>query len=360
MATNIGHLYYKHYFNKLELHKETGKPKLKDPINQQLFDLRLTDYLNLVKTPYKEPPVSLTTIYPGLLIGSGYLHEVGGKEIESELKLGFYFDHTTGLPVIPGSSVKGLLRSAFKKVNGEYIKELFDDLGIDYKKNILELEKAVFDNNASISIYNRDIFFDAYPLKSGNENAAFLANDYITHHEDPLKNPNPVQFMKILPNVQFRFNFKLTGNGGLPAEDKLKLFKQILLDLGIGAKTNVGYGQFVESSDNSTPSPNPYEELLAKYTANWSNYSKGKEIETKILIEDKGYFIFKRNDDYFVKSIANIKKKFENDAVRKIKKGKSGKYETLKVGDEVFIRINNIEDKNFTVMPKWTAGGSSL
>ena len=244
METNIGHLYYKQYFNGLELNRNTGKPKLEAPINQKLFNLSLTHYAGLIETPYKAASVSLTTIYPGLLIGSGYIHEIGGKEIESELKLGFYFDHTTGLPVIPGSSVKGLLRSAFKKVNGDYIIELLVHLDIEYKKEISALEKAIFENSDSVSVYKRDIFFDAYPVNSGNINTAFLANDYITHHENPLKDPNPVQFLKILPNVQFQFNFKLTGNGGLSVEDKLRLFKQILLDLGIGAKTNVGYGQF--------------------------------------------------------------------------------------------------------------------
>src|SRR5690606_9438219 len=52
----------------------------------------------------------LYTTYPGLLIGSGYQHESGG---ENEFKIGFFFDYTTGLPQIPGSSVKGVLRSSF-------------------------------------------------------------------------------------------------------------------------------------------------------------------------------------------------------------------------------------------------------
>src|SRR5690554_3416875 len=51
----------------------------------------------------------LYTTYPGLLIGSGYQHESGG---ENEFKIGFFFDYTTGLPQIPGSSVKGVLRSS--------------------------------------------------------------------------------------------------------------------------------------------------------------------------------------------------------------------------------------------------------
>jgi len=252
MATNIGHLFYKQYFSGLKLNRNTGKPVLKDPVNQKLFDLELTDYSNLIETPYKKPPVSLTTIYPGLLIGSGYNHEVGGKEIEDELKLGFFFDHTTGLPVIPGSSVKGLLRSAFKKAGGDYVKELLAELKITFgdDQDILSLEKTIFENSEAVSVYKRDIFFDAYPISSGNENSTFHTNDYITSHENPLKNPKPVQFLKILPNVQFQFNFKLTDSGGLSAENKLKLFEQILLDLGIGAKTNVGYGQFKQRGEN--------------------------------------------------------------------------------------------------------------
>jgi len=375
METNIGHLYYKQYFNGLELNRNTGKPKLEAPINQKLFNLRLSNYAGLIVTPYKETPVSLTTIYPGLLIGSGYIHEVGGKEIESELKLGFFFDHTTGLPVIPGSSVKGLLRSAFKKVNGDYIKELLASLNIKYTKEISVLEKAIFENSDPVSVYKRDVFFDAYPVNSGNTNTTFLANDYITHHEDPLKSPNPVQFLKILPNVQFQFNFKLTGNGGLSAEDKRNLFKQILLDLGIGAKTNVGYGQFTNKApvDNTSSgkntgegrgkgtdhhptinTPDPVIEKFSKISKIADEYTVGEQYKTIIIKEVDAHFIFQIGDDTFVKSIVNIEKKFNKDAAKRISKGKSGNYKTLEVEDKVFIRINNIEEKNFTVMPIWT------
>lgn len=372
MATNIGHLYYKQYFNGLQLHRNTGKPKLENPINQQLLDLQLTKYTDLIEIPYKEPPVSLTTIYPGLLIGSGYTHEVGGKEIENELKLGFFFDHTTGVPVIPGSSVKGMLRSAFKKANGDYIKEILEHLGIEYKREISELEKAIFENSDSVSVYKRDIFFDAYPVNSGNINTTFLANDYITHHENPLKNPNPVQFLKILPNVQFQFNFKLQNNGGLTAEQKKDLFKQILLDLGIGAKTNVGYGQFTDKDpvDNTTSggtvekkkenenylqinTPDP---IIEEFSKIFGEYTEGKMYKATIIKEENTYFIFQIGNDNFVKSIENIEKKFKKDAGKRISKGKGGNYKKLKVGDEVFIKINdtNARQINFTVMPIWT------
>jgi CRISPR-associated protein Cmr6 len=262
MATNIGHLYYKQYFKGLKLHKDTGIPekkqKLDAPINGvSLYELKISDYSNLINIYKNQHQFQLTTSYPGLLIGSGYIHEVGGKEIESELKLGFYFDHTTGIPMIPGSSVKGLLRSAFAKATekfkigdekvkaSKYVRELLKEITKEEwsLEKIYKLEKSIFEGENSTSTYNRDIFFDAYPISSGNDNGKFLANDYITPHDDPLKNPTPLQFLKVLPNVQFQFNFKLTDNG-LNAELKRDLIKHILLDLGIGAKTNVGYGQF--------------------------------------------------------------------------------------------------------------------
>lgn len=239
MGQNIGYLYYKEYFNGLKF-DNNGKASFDNPINKKLFDLELSNYDYLFKDNANKS-IILNTIYPGLLIGSGYIHEIGGQD--DELKLGFFFDYTSGLPIIPGSSVKGVLRAAFKKVKGAYIKSLLQDLNIIYDNEISELEIAIFDNN-STSIYNRDVFLDAYPIQSDNENNIFFSNDYITHHENPLQNPNPVQFLKVLPNVQFQFNFKLTNSGGLSVENKLELFKQILLDLGIGAKTNVGYGQF--------------------------------------------------------------------------------------------------------------------
>ena len=77
----------------------------------------------------------------------------------------------------------------------------------------------------------------------------FLGLDYITPHENPLKNPTPIQFLKLLPGVQILFQFewhKLIIKGKKLEVEKLEeLFKTILEDLGIGAKTNVGYGQLI-------------------------------------------------------------------------------------------------------------------
>lgn len=266
MSNNIGLMYYKDYFADWKT-TYTKKSPL-DLKNKLVFfeNLKLNTYRSFVNSiDLLTQNFNLITSYPGLLIGSGYAHEIGGETIANELKLGFFFDHTTGLPCIPGSSVKGVLRDACEKVGGKYIELILKELAEGKRKSTCKdvatkfvessLESILFEKDKTsifvnhvfegknIPIYKRDIFFDAFPIHSLNDGDKFLANDYITHHENPLKNPNPVQFLKVLPKVVFKFEFKLTDTK-MPAALKEELFKQILLDLGIGAKTNVGYGQF--------------------------------------------------------------------------------------------------------------------
>jgi len=62
-----------------------------------------------------------------------------------------------------------------------------------------------------------------------------------------LNSPDILQLLKVMPGVVFQFRFILkdsTVEVGYPvtAQKKLKLFSEIFRDLGIGAKTNVGFG----------------------------------------------------------------------------------------------------------------------
>lgn len=53
----------------------------------------------------------LVTTYPGLLIGMGNPHDA---KLDAAVKLGFSFDYVTGLPYLPGSSLKGICVPAFR------------------------------------------------------------------------------------------------------------------------------------------------------------------------------------------------------------------------------------------------------
>lgn len=196
----------------------------------------------------------LTTCYPGLITGIGISHSSGQK---NEAKLGLSFDHTTGLPFIPGSSVKGLLRSTFpaprkdnERERCDFIREKIEKELSDDEIKRLCIEIFGSDNKDKDNhIQGSDFFFDAFPVSAKN---GLLDLDYITPHTGgEFSEPTPIQFMRIKPEVKFRFSFKLTSTKlsetvTVEPKDKEKLFKAILTTVGIGAKTNVGYGQLKE------------------------------------------------------------------------------------------------------------------
>lgn len=290
---NLKHHFYKAYYqgmdprifeeNNLDEKVEKRNLKLFEKKNNILFDSRypvgkLGSY-QLYEGLSNVTPISMVTTYPGLVIGTGYTHETKSK---GELKLGFHFDHTSGLPEIPGHSVKGIIRNAFprrdqpqtkeplklKKAKADFIIQL---LGLDKNPTITDrlkwvtiLEKQIFENISPATMdmddkttvksdTSADVFFPAYITKPGKGNAIIGPDTLTPHGDNPLKNPTPLPFLKVLPDVTWSFNFQLfdtkIGDVEVTADAKRQLFKQILLLLGAGAKTNVGYGHFESSED---------------------------------------------------------------------------------------------------------------
>ena len=224
---NLGWLYYK----KLYANGDDTQ-HIKNTFEKILKLNAKDESLNL------EQSFTLTTTYPGLIIGSGYAHGISNEE---DSKVGFYFDHTSGLPIIPGSSIKGVLRSFFQEQYKEEKQEFIQEL-LKKEVNVEKLAEAIFEGQ-------RDKFYEARIIKTSG---AILQEDYITPHKNPLKNPIPIKIVKIAGGVTFEFSFELhdttIDETTITADEKLKLFFQLLQFSGVGAKTNVGYGQFKEKS----------------------------------------------------------------------------------------------------------------
>ena len=227
---NLNLLFRKTYYAQLGS-PEFGKQVEKN--NFMIFSARFLPDRDHRENPAATHRVYLKTLYPGLLVGSGYEHQAG--QADEELKLGFSFDYVSGQPYIPGSSVKGVLRSQFRE-HPELIAAL---TGWEIS-TVRAVERDIFDD--------QDIFFDAVVYDS-NEYGELLGPDYITPHKSPVKDPVPIRFLKVLPDVTFEFCFRLNSSE-LPdgtrvtAGKKCMLFGQILELVGAGAKTNVGYGHF--------------------------------------------------------------------------------------------------------------------
>ncbi|MDX2246830.1 MAG: type III-B CRISPR module RAMP protein Cmr6 [Bacteroidia bacterium] len=269
---NAGWLFYRAYYRDIDFTKT-----MKDERNRHAFEaasLALTKVR--LSTPYEDPLESLmpglaafeaTTLYPGLLIGSGYQHETGR---EGEVKLGFFFDHTLGLPIIPGSSVKGGIRSAFGFP--DLIRHLLGKPDLT-DKQVEELAMDIFEGKDSNAKYvskeqtpdepeyksrpmsTHDAFMDGIILDQEGEEG-ILALDFLTPHKPTdgkygqFKNPIPLNFLKVRAGVKFRFRFRVNDcqRLGVTAKDKLQLFEKIILSFGLGAKTAVGYGQLMNAN----------------------------------------------------------------------------------------------------------------
>ena len=225
----------------------------------------------ILKNPKATHNQKITTTYQGLVCGIGYDHEMNIPEIKDELKHGLSFDFTTGQPYIPGSSIKGVLRYAFR--NNEFVimaintllnkKELSKDKK-DSLKKIIEnidwglMEKDIFEgisyvNGENKSPYQSDVFFDAFI--SATYNKKILADDVSACHQDwtkpnkVIEDINMIRFLKVRSGVTFTVEFRLydsiiNEDIKLTRDLKKMLFIQILKTWGVGAKTNVGYGQF--------------------------------------------------------------------------------------------------------------------
>ncbi len=211
---------------------------------------------------------SVYVCYPGLLVGTGYPH--GTKQVKGEIQMGASFDWVTGAPYYPGSSVKGVLRSLFKVASGDNTAadgcraELLERINNAApgafssftKDEALYLKNVLFgkdpEDESKLPEHGRCIFYDAHVVgfrkKASGQQEKIFGMDSLAPHEDRLGNPVPINMLRILPDVCLTFNMVLhdvpdkDGNILITSDQLLTLFKEIILDLGIGAKTNTGYG----------------------------------------------------------------------------------------------------------------------
>jgi CRISPR-associated protein Cmr6 len=189
---------------------------------------------------------------------------------------GLCFSKTLGVPIIPGSSIKGAMRRAAAKMLGIEDKVLVPAKGSgrltwdqgrtteDYLKGVEDREIkdkllqwcALFGSASEAGIF--DVlqaipYLDAKP-RSGQQ---LLMVDVVTVHHphyyqtslgrdhpspSDRDDPTPIQFLSVRPGVEFLFAIRCED----PAWMKpiVNILRYTLQRVGLGAKTNAGYGRF--------------------------------------------------------------------------------------------------------------------
>lgn len=165
--------------------------------------------------------------------------------------------NTYGIPYIPGSAIKGILRDyILKKYYFSDEKETSDDIEKKafHNKEFIDIfgGNYIEDNKPETSMKGNVIFMDCFP-----DNAFSLKYDVMTpHHKDyyspekenfPLDTdePSPIKFL-VLSKKDLKINFNLAiENSYLNIKDYLiENLIEALNFHGIGAKTSLGYGFF--------------------------------------------------------------------------------------------------------------------
>lgn len=160
---------------------------------------------------------------------------VSGLGSPNPVENGFVWHHTLGVPYLPGSSLKGVVRAWGREVGGGQdteIQQLFGDQGDVGKVD----------------------FLSAIPIEPVS-----LAVDVMTPHFagwDPSNppgdwmSPTPIPFLVTEPRAKFLFSAQPGPGGETPDVDRVwDLMLEALNLAGVGAKTAVGYGRFREAEE---------------------------------------------------------------------------------------------------------------
>lgn len=248
--TNIG-LWYNKFFNEWKQSEEKGKinwsikenGKLKwiqnltnkgDIGNKELLHESIKRYIQLVEA------LGGKLLYfkniSSFVVGMGNTHPIEN---------GFTWHYNLGLPYIPGSSIKGLVRAWARSWDNNDNDELL--------YNLLGAEKEQDSKSGEV------IFFDALPLQPVRLEPDIMTVHYSTYYKEGVapgdwENPIPIPFLTVSPNQYF-----ILGIATRKTENKESLFiierwlSEAFNLSGIGAKTSVGYGLFEQKNENELP-----------------------------------------------------------------------------------------------------------
>jgi CRISPR-associated protein Cmr6 len=159
----------------------------------------------------------------------------------SPLEIGLTLHHTYGMPIIPGSALKGLCRRGARwlikqnQLSQEQFEVLFGrDSAADSpgETGYVVFYDALYDpDSVDSQPFHRDVITVHHPKYYAGDGEA------PTDFDDP----TPVPFLVIRPGACFQFVLDAPEGWG-PFVKSILIW--CLCNLGVGAKTNAGYGYF--------------------------------------------------------------------------------------------------------------------
>lgn len=237
---------------KIKINEDVAKFEWDSSFLRNLLTRREETIFQLRKTGYEICKTMIFSVSWRLIIGLGASHPQ-----ETSMTL----HHIYGIPYIPGSAVKGvtkhwtILKFADKFKEEEKsedfekaIKEISTKLDLGDKLDI-KVGEITFQNIIDIFGTQKQegkvIFFDSYPIDNLKLKIDIMNPHYPQYYskkEAPTdwQKPNPIKFLTI--DTKTKFQFYLAGKDKELLNKAQNLLKEALENLGVGAKTSLGYG----------------------------------------------------------------------------------------------------------------------
>lgn len=181
---------------------------------------------------------------------------------ESPLEVGLRAHHTYGMPIIPGSAIKGMCRRGAE----QWLSAQTEEDWHRFERNEMDQDDLFYCSelrrtqlNVLLGEADRKsccIFWDAWYDPDSVDGKPFHRDVITVHHPKyyqkgaswptDFDDPTPVPFLVVKPRTQFLFAIQAPDQQwGQFVES---LLKSCLQNLGIGGKTNAGYGYFTDIS----------------------------------------------------------------------------------------------------------------
>ena len=178
---------------------------------------------------YKVKKFKLKSV-SGLCIGMGR---------DSAIENGITLERNLGIPIIPSSSIKGVVRSyvtlyGTEKEQSKINKYFGSDDDQNPKPGEVDFLNAYM--IAGKEAYKVDIINNHFPDYYSDQNATTPPNDWF--------NPIPVYFIRI--SEEKIFEFTIIGQDDEILSEVQILIEKAFKEVGVGGKTSVGYGRMEE------------------------------------------------------------------------------------------------------------------
>lgn len=181
-----------------------------------------------------------------LLVGHGNASPTG---------VGLTLHHTWGVPVVPGSSLKGVLAG--------YLRAVYGDAAMEARRRLFGVPGEDGEGAHAGEVIFHDAQWVPYRRVTGADRSpTFLSRDVLTVHHagwyggtsswpNDYESPNPVAFLSVRPRGCFLVALSLAP--GMEADAQAEAFlkwtaqrlDEALCHWGVGGKTAAGYGRLV-------------------------------------------------------------------------------------------------------------------